>query len=66
MAEVLQIKTNLPQLLVGAARECKAPAITIGFQMAVSRLNKIATRALEIGDTEILDELEALGFVEKG
>jgi len=66
MAEVLQINTNLPEMMGDAANECKSPAVTIGFQVALSRLKRIAMRALEIGDTEILDELVSLGIIKKG
>ena len=56
---------HLPNLMAMASQEMKATGMTIGFQMAMVSLTKIAERAMEIGDKVILEELEHIGIIEK-
>lgn len=64
-SETFRMKVDFPSVLVLAAQDCKAPGITIGFQLAIQSLERIAKRAAEINDTIILEELYHLGLVEK-
>jgi hypothetical protein len=59
-----QIRVNLVALMLQAAEDCKSPGITVGFQVAISSLQRLATRACELGDKAILDELVLLNLVE--
>jgi hypothetical protein len=56
---------HLPNLMAMASQEMKATGMTIGFQMAMVSLTKIAERAMEIGDEVILEELEHICIIEK-
>ena len=63
--ESFRPSVHLPNLLTMASQEMKAPGVTIGFQMALISLSKIAERALEIGDKVILEELEHICLIGK-
>jgi len=70
MEEERQVETfrpsvHLPNLLAMASQEMRAAGISIGFQMALVSLQKIAERAMEIGDEVILEELEHISIIEK-
>jgi hypothetical protein len=65
MDKKIEMRVNLTNLLVAAAREMQSPGITIGFQVASARLAKIADRAIEIGDETILHQLKLLDLVEE-
>ena len=65
MSEAIQIKmrADLPDILRSAVQECRSPSITPGATFATGCLERIALRAIEIGDVQILDELVKLGLV---
>ena len=59
----LEIKVDLPNLMRQAVMEMKSLGVAVGFQVSLSRLNKIALRAIEIEDNVILNELKALCLI---
>lgn len=59
----IAMKVDIVNLMKQAVVELKTPAISIGFQIALTRLLQIAKRAVEIKDEEILKELELLCLV---
>ncbi len=63
MEHLVEIKTDLANLMVSAAKECKTYGITFGFEISHFRLIEIAKRAIEINDEKILHELELIGYV---
>jgi len=65
MAEI-RMTVDLEHIFYLISREVKAPAISIALSIAVTCLNKIAERAIEIGDTVIIAELQTLGIINDG
>jgi len=61
--KIMKMKINLPQLMHEAGNTCQTPAIVYGFQIANGCLNRIAQIACQIGNEEICQELETLGYV---
>ena len=64
MVDQYTIKIDLPALMISAAKDSKSYPICVGFQLACVRLETIAKQAIKTGDTVILEELKAMGFVE--
>lgn len=62
MTHTIEIKSHLANLMSDAAKEL-APGFGWGFKVAHERIKKIAERAIEINDTEILHQLELIGYI---
>lgn len=50
-------------LMVTMANDCQSAACTMGVQMASGCLQRLAKRACELKDPQLLDELKSLGLV---
>ena len=61
--KTIQVKVNLVELMLQAARECRSSTIAMGFSMGQSSLIKIANRAIEIKDDIIMQELKNLMII---
>jgi len=61
-------KTITPQvhivnLMVQMANDCNSFAVNMGVKMAVGALERLTRRACELGDEQLLKELDTLGLV---
>ena len=62
----MTIKVNLPSVMVEMANEVKTPACTMGVNIALKCLERIAARACELDDPVLLKELLTLNLVSEG
>jgi hypothetical protein len=53
----------LANLMMEATKTCRTPAISFGFMIANGCLERIAHRAVALGDAELLKELELIGYI---
>lgn len=60
------MQVNIINLMEEAARLTKTFPITAGFNVARGCLARIATRACELKDKQLITELETLMLVERG
>lgn len=65
MPETMRIKVDLVALMVAMANDCQSQACTFGTKMAIGCLERIAKRACELNDPELLEELKVLGLVKE-
>ena len=61
----IEPKCDIGNLMYQAAKEMKAPGITIGFTIANEYLRRIAKRAIELKDEDLLYNLEQLCVIKK-
>jgi hypothetical protein len=61
--ETIRVATNLQQLMKMAAKEMQAPVIALGFDMADNALRRIAQRAIDLGDSILIEELKAISYI---
>jgi hypothetical protein len=64
--KTIQAKVGLFNLMAQAAQEMKCFGVSVGFQIAQKRLQRIAQRAIEINDPVILEELNNLCVITMG
>lgn len=59
----ITMKVNLCSLMVEMANTCQSFPTNMGTRIAIGCLERIAKRACELNDPELLKELETLGLV---
>lgn len=57
------IKAHLANLMNMAVTQTDMFEVTLGFKVALSYLNSLTKRAMELKDTELLAYLNQLGFI---
>lgn len=59
----VKMTVNLAHLMIDAANEMNSFAVAHGFRIANGCLVRIAERAIELNDKDLLDELETIGYI---
>lgn len=62
--EKLEMKVDVQNLMLQASKEMRSFQMAMGFKIATDCLQRIAKRAIEIKDEQILKELETLCLVQ--
>lgn len=58
--KTMRVKVDIQELMLQACKEMRCAGITMGFATAQQYLKRIAERAIELDDEQLLAELEGL------
>ena len=61
----LRFSVDALHVLEKVAQEAEAPGIVFGVALMHELLQKVASRAIELGDRELLEHMERMGLVER-
>ena len=61
----LRFSVDALHLLEQVAQEAEAPGIVLGASLMHGLLQKVASRAIELGERELLEHMERMGLVER-
>lgn len=61
----LRFRVDALHVLELVAQESEAPRIIFGASLMHALLQKVASRAIELGDRELLEHMERMGLVER-
>ncbi len=61
--KTMKSKVDIQELMLQACKEMRCAGITMGFAVAQGYLKRIAERAIELDDKQLLEELEGLYLI---
>lgn len=60
-----KIRVDITNIMLQAAQEMRSPVSTMGFQLAQNCLIKIAQRAIDLKDEELLDLCDTMCLIKQ-